>query len=195
LLVGSVNETQVPGTWASGTRNLQPRFAVPLCVGNYPQVLGDPGKLIASRQFSELAELDSASRETEGASSFGSRSIKGQPELSLLIAIAGARLSGRYEQALAAVAAAEPTLNGAWRAALENERAAVLWEVGMRREAIAFWEQLPDGPVKSFNLGMAALFTDATGRAATYLGAACATLPDDCSWKHLANLYLVVCVK
>jgi hypothetical protein len=158
-------------------------------------MLGDPGKLVASRQLSALAEPASASREGEAASPFGSRPAKGQPELNLLLAVAGARLAGRFEQALAAIATAEATLKGAWRAALENERAAVLWENGMRREAIAVWEVLPDGPVKSFNLGMAALFMDATERAATSLGAACATIPDDCAWKHLANLYLVVCVK
>jgi hypothetical protein len=74
-----------------------------------------------------------------------------------------------------------------------NERAALLWERGLLTEAVAAWEQLPDGVTKWFNLGMAALFSGQPERAKPLLRQAAESLPESSGWAHLARLYSALC--
>jgi len=181
-----------PAGWSGFTRSLPSRFAVVLCVGNFPQMLGDVSRF-ADAQLSDLAATSSTADADTPNAHFWEKATKGHPELALLAVAAGHRLAGEYERADAALAAAESRLTGPWRSVWENERAALLWDSGDRAGAVAAWELLPDVPVKAFNLGMAALFANQPDRAKELLTSACRGIPESSGWNHLARLYIALC--
>src|SRR5579883_3330923 len=50
----------VPAGWSAVTREQPLRFAIAFCVGNYPQMLGDAGKLVAADDLPRLARAEVA---------------------------------------------------------------------------------------------------------------------------------------
>jgi hypothetical protein len=113
------------------------------------------------------------------------------PVFAALIVAAGNRLSGRYNDA-AKVLDRVSVDSSEWQTTRDNERASLLWESGRREEAIEVWEQLQEGAVRSFNLGIAKLILGRPEQATHYLNAACKLLPESSGWCHLARLYLAI---
>ncbi len=73
-----------------------------------------------------------------------------------------------------------------------NQQAANLWLAGRSDAALAMWQNLPAGPVASFNIGMALLMLGRTKSAVPHLASAAESLPETSGWQHLAALYLTV---
>lgn len=192
---GHTTPPPAPPTWAGLTRQLPPRFAVALCVGNYPQMLGEMSKLFAGADFARLADPfpDGSVRPDSGGERSADRVRKTHPELAVLLAAAGHRLSGEFDRAEELLSTAAADFAGSWPSVVENERAALLWDRGRTADAIAAWQRLPDGAVKALNLGMAELFSGRPGSAKSFLTAACGSLPETSGWGHIARLYLALC--
>lgn len=192
--VGEKVSLPAPAAWASVTRQLPSRSAVALCVGNYPQLLGDLSRLFAGPDLSRPAGPAVGDHLPDAtALRPADRSKKIGPEMTTLLVATGHRMAGDFATAAETLGASESAFTGRWRDAWENERAALLWESGRTGEAVAAWRQLPDGAVKSFNLGMAELFAGNHNHAQPLLSAACDLLPETSGWAHLAGLYLAVC--
>jgi hypothetical protein len=73
--------------------------------------------------------------------------------------------------------------------AVINQEAAIAWLAGDDAKAVKLWNSLPEGAVKAFNLGVAALATGSHSIAVTQLKAASRMLSESSGWKSLAELY------
>ena len=74
-----------------------------------------------------------------------------------------------------------------------NELACSLWQSGRYEQAIQEWKKMAPGAVKSFNLGMAYLFTGKAAQARQALDESLKMLPDTTGWSHLAQIYRAIC--
>jgi hypothetical protein len=106
-----------------------------------------------------------------------------------LLAAGALRLARQFDHAEELLAIAP---SPAFRALHANEVAALAWHRGQPERAMALWEKQGDGPVPSFNRGMAALFLGQAERATRELSAAVAALPESSAWHHLGQLYLAM---
>lgn len=188
----AASPTPTPAAWAGISRQLPSRFAVPLCVGNYPQMLGEVSRLFTETDLPSLARPDGTVRAGDPFK-LADRARTGSTELSVLLAAGGARLAGQFAEAEVILADSAPSAGEVWSAVWENERTTLLWEQGRFREAIAAWSRLSDGPVKWFNLGMAYLFNGEPAVARGLVTQAATALPETSGWNHLARLYIALC--
>src|SRR5205085_7242881 len=76
-----------PAAWGGLSRQLPTRFAVPLCVGNFPQLLGDVPRLFAENDLSPLTgRADGGEHRTDSTELRPSdRSGKTSPEVAALL--------------------------------------------------------------------------------------------------------------
>jgi hypothetical protein len=104
----------------------------------------------------------------------------------LLVAAGVAASLGDRAEAEAALTAADPLCDGPWRAAWQNQRAAVSWLFGETGD----WPAT--GPAADFNRGLAALAAGKPADAARHLQTVADQLAAGTGWPHLAGLYLTV---
>jgi hypothetical protein len=73
-----------------------------------------------------------------------------------------------------------------------NQAAAEHWLAGRHDEAEAMWIEMPDSPLRSFNIGMSALAKNNHSVAKQELATALLQLPIESGWRALAELYIAV---
>src|SRR6266851_1394560 len=103
-----------------------------------------------------------------------------------LMAVAALRLARDFERA-AKLIQDESEVPAEWRAAWENERAALAWQRGQTKEALASWQAQKESTPVLFNRGMASLFLHKRDDARAALQKAVAHLPEDDAWHHLGR--------
>lgn len=168
----------VPG-WANVVAAHDAITAVPMAVGNYPQMVRDLGALLDSRMTTPAGSpIDDTA--------FGQWAAKADDSAKLLVA--GLLRSARHYDAASAILAANDRSQPVWA----NEYAALLWDTGRHGDAAAIWATLPDCPPVRFNRGVAALFVGDMAGAVGHFRAAVGGLPESSGWHHLARLYLEV---
>jgi tetratricopeptide (TPR) repeat protein len=163
--------------------------AVPIAIGNYPQLARDVGKLIAFEPTPAAAANDAdfpaltrwAVKEANAASPFAR-----------LFSAGVFRLLGRFDHAAATLDSAKSICTGAWATVLANEVAALAFARGEYAAAMAAWDALPDSPAAAFNRGLARLALGRRDEARPHLAAAADGLPAASSLADLARLYLAV---
>jgi hypothetical protein len=167
----------IPPDWATLVNQPTAAFAVPFAAGNFPQRVRDLQPLLTKFKPAELrptggqAPLPGLS----GLRSWIQKNAGSQP----VLAAGLARLIGDLdtaEELLPPDAA--------------NERAALLWQRGRSKEALAAWLAMPASPAVLFNRGMALLFLGRMVEARTALAKAVAAIPEASGWNALARLYL-----
>jgi hypothetical protein len=186
--------TPVPTDWAGLVSQPTAAFAVPLAAGHYPQRVKDLHPLLAKFAPEELrptGESLSAGGMT-GLRSWAGKVAKSNSPAGVLAAAGVTRALGDLDGAEAALSAAESVCDGEWRAAWENERAALLWQRGRGVEALAAWDRMPETVTTLFNRGMALLFLGRPTEARPMLAKAADQLPPNGGWESLARLYLAV---
>jgi tetratricopeptide (TPR) repeat protein len=109
----------------------------------------------------------------------------------ILLAVAALRLAREFERAVKLLQE-ESEVPAEWRAAWENERAAVAWHQGQTKEALTSWQAQKESIPVLFNRGMACLFLNQRADARPALQKTVAHLPDDDAWHHLGRLYLAL---
>lgn len=184
--------TAAPPHWSALVAAHEPVVALAFGVGSFPQMVRDFHLL---RPGGDLTRL---------------RPVPGRPvECPLLLDWANEQAhKGRFPQALYALGAlrlakqfdiAENYLREhssrvpeTWRAAWENERAALAWHAGHAEHACTLWQAQADSVPVWFNRGMANLFLGRTDAARLALGQAVAHLPEASGWYHLGRLYLTL---
>lgn len=180
-----------PREWAAWQNSTGHRSIVTMAVGHFPQMLANTTALLAdepqqwlehdasckARSFDMIPSLDRADL---------------PPLLQQLLMATRARLAGDHAGALQMLDEVEDGYELAEHAVIRNERAACLWEQGAHDAACLEWEALPEGPVKSFNLGLAALVMGQPAPACEHLARAIEQLPETSGWKYLAAMYAEV---
>ena len=192
LAPGAAKLNKVPTGWANLVANLDSICAMPMAIGCFPQALRDWLPLIrADRLRTTISALRPMSDDPAIASWIDSARQSTDPA-NWLLAAAVLRLSGRSDVASNLLAEKASVIQTIWRNAFVNEEAATAWFTGDAKTAIAKWTSLPDSAVRSFNLGMAELFSDRPESARTHLKSAIDQLNESSAWHHLSRLYLAL---
>jgi len=116
---------------------------------------------------------------------------KKQPE-QLLLALGCLRVARHFDAADQIVQSHGPDIPTQWRAAWDNEQAALAWHRGRAEDALDQWQSQAVSVPVLFNRGMAALFLDKPKEAQSSLSKGVNKLPDDSAWHHLGRLYLAL---
>ena len=173
-----------PPEWATFAALALPVAAVPLAAGLFPQRV---------RTIPALAGPAAPPESVPGLGGLRGwvrKTLESRSPTSLLMAAGVAAGMGDWDDAEAALTAAEPLCEGRWRAVWVNQRAAVQWLRGETAEAAKTWSSAGGDDPAAINLGMAELFARKPGHGSRALQDAASRLPDASGWSHLANLYL-----
>jgi len=183
---------KAPPHWSALVAGHESTAAVAFCVGNFPQLMRNFQTLLPESGLGKLRpEAGRPAVAPELASWVNEVAGKGQfPQL--LLALGVLRLAKHFDAADTLVQAQDVKVPADWRAAWDNEKAALAWHAGRHAEARTMWDRLEPTVAVLFNRGMAALFAGEMASAKQHLSAAVAMLPDTSAWHHLGRLYLTM---
>jgi hypothetical protein len=180
----------IPTEWSILVAKQQPAFALPFCLGNFPQLVRDLNSLI------QTTDLAKAQRQVAAAPSpnleAAAEDLDGSDAPKALLAVGLLRLGGQLERAANLLRRGQATVSLKWQAAWANEEAGLAWQLGRAQAAATMWQAQADNIPVVFNRGMAALFTGRPKEARSWLSRAADHIPEDSSWHHLARLYLAL---
>jgi hypothetical protein len=180
---------KMPAGWSQLVASLDSLCALPMAVGHFPQAVRDLLPLVRAEQLSNLVETKKVAAEAFNGWSGNSKSNEPQH---WLLQVAMLRLTGQLDAAEKLLGEKRIAASPEWQAAIANEIGALAWSRGDKTTAVATWTTLPAGVVRSFNLGVAALFSDQAADAKTHLQTAVGQLNEASPWHHLARLYLAL---
>lgn len=184
----------LPPDWAGLVSQPAAAFAVPMAAGNFPQRVKDLHPLLTRFNPAELrpSSEQGPAPGLNGLRTWMAREVKKRQPAATLLAAGVGRAVGEFEWADEVLADAEVFCAGEFRAAWENERAALLWQRGDCEAALAAWAAMSETSAALFNRGMALLFLDRPAEARAVLTRAVAALPESGGWNALATLYLAM---
>ena len=183
-----------PPDWPALVASQEPAVAVPFCLGNFPQMVRSLQPLLhltPGADATRLAIPHAPSVASAELIRWADQIVKRNQFPDNLMAVAALRLARDFERA-ANQLHDESDMPAEWRAAWENERAALTWQRGQTREALASWQAQKESRPVLFNRGMASLFLHQRDDARAALQKAVAHLPEDGAWHHLGRLYLAL---
>lgn len=181
-----------PPDWAALAAAQEPVTALPLCVGNYPQMVRDLHGLLHAADSAAQPEAAARPLSIPATSEWATAAVRGKSYPKTLLALAALRLARQYDEAEALANESQAVCPSEWQAALANERAALAWHRGRREEADGLWRSQPDSAPVLFNRGVAAVFLGRSAEARTSLAQAVGRLPEESGWHHLGRLYLAL---
>jgi hypothetical protein len=189
---------KAPPDWPALVAAQEPAMAVPFCLGNFPQMVRALQPLLHLTAGAHGTRFASFAKTTHAPSVASAELIRWADQIvkrkqfpDSLLAVAALRLARDFEGA-AKLIPDESEIPAEWRAAWENERAALAWHQGQTKEALASWQAQKESTPVLFNRGMACLFTNQRADARAALQKAVAHLPEDDAWHHLGRLYLAL---
>ena len=167
-----------PNDWATFLDATTGRLGIPMAAGQFPQRLREVAGLFAKNL------VESAKSKPIGITGLKNWVAQTLTSKNLSEQLLAAGIGHELWEVVLPISGDSP--------AEINEQAARLWINGQREAALATWQTLSDGPVASFNIGMALLMLNRASLAIPHLRAAVATLPAHSGWQQLASLYLSV---
>src|SRR5262245_36078377 len=175
--------------WKALVAAQEPALDLALCAGNFPQMVRNLNLLLQGT----VPEPRPAMRDLSNpALTAWAEEQSRRPWPCPLLAVGVLRLA-RDADGAAVLLKRTGSAPAEWRAAWQNEEAALAWDAGRRALALALWQSLPaDFAPALFNRGMALLFSGKAPEARGPLTQAVAKLPEDNSWHHLGRLYLTL---
>lgn len=202
LVQGGVEPSERPSGWQALTDTVMQMgqtAALPLCLGNFPQLVRDFSKLLQAEKFAQSAPRPATQAHStnrvepvevpKALAGWIAQQFQSGTPASKLTAVACLRLLGQFEHARTSLAELVEQLPEAFGVVLANERAGLLWASGELAEARTIWNGLPAGGPILFNRGLACLFNDEYGQAVELFGQSAAQLPESSGWHHLAMFY------
>jgi hypothetical protein len=182
---------QAPPQWAHLVANHESIVAVAFSVGNFPQLMRNFHAILTQPNL-EMPPV--AGRPTVASELLPWVEQVAQKKVfpQMLLALGTLRLAKQFDAAEAFVRAQDADIPTAWRAAWENEKAALAWHSGQLETARKLWDTLEPSVPVLFNRGMAALFTGDLAAAKQHLTSASVQLPATSAWHHLCRLYLIL---
>jgi hypothetical protein len=180
---------KAPPHWAQLVSGHESVVGIAFSVGNFPQLVRNFHQILTQPKE---ASNDAGRAATADLSDYVAETAQKKAFPQMLIAVGALRLANQFDAADRFIAANDTHVPADWRAAWDNEKAALAWHAGRCNEARKIWDTLePTAPVQ-FNRGMAALFTGDSAAAKQHLRGAIAQLPKSSAWHHLGGLYLTL---
>ena len=185
----AVRGGQAPPHWSTLVVSHEPVVALACGLGNFPQMVRDFHQILPT---ADLTALRPVPGRPVAAPLLLDWAAKADTPVARLLALGALRLAKQYDVAERYAADHDAVIPAGYRAAWENERAALAWHAGRADTARARWQTLPDRAPVLFNRGMADLFLGRPADARPALEAAVAALPEKSAWHHLGRLYLTL---
>lgn len=189
---GKADQLAAPPEWASLVASHEPEFALAFCTGNFPQLVRNFHPLLHADRLPDLRPTAARASSHPLLEDWAAAVARKKEYPQALVAAGCLRLAGQFDRAQQFFLADRGEVPAEWRAAWENERAALAWHAGRWDEAAALWEGQPASVPVLFNRGMAALFLGRAADARPSLTEAVGRLPEDGAWHHLGRLYLAL---
>lgn len=183
-----------PVEWSALVATQESMVAVPLCLGNFPQLLKDVNPLLTQAPAAQLHARPSHLSAVPGLAEWGKRMAGQARWAEALFAAGGLRLAQQFDPAKELLEQTRRAAPASWRGLLRNEEAALAWHRHDAEAASRLWEQhpQPDHPVILFNRGMAGLFFQRGAEAKGLLARAADAFSETNPWQHLARLYVTI---
>jgi tetratricopeptide (TPR) repeat protein len=182
-----------PPHWSNLVSGHEPVVALAFCVGNFPQLVRNFHLLLRDKG-NRAASAASSARPlpVPALAEYAEQAVANKRYPHMLLAVGALRLAKQFDQAERFVQASDALVPDEWRAAWDNEKAALAWHHGQFDKARSLWRAMADSVPVLFNRGMAEVFVGnaAAGRAA--LTQATSALPETSAWHHLARLYVLL---
>jgi hypothetical protein len=183
---------KAPPGWGALVAGHEPVLGVPLCAGNFPQLLRSFHMLLQAADLTAPAPHANRPTTASDLSSWVDAITARRQPPQMLLAVGVLRLAGQFEAAESLVQSHDAEIPAEWRSAWDNERAALAWHAGSADEALAWWQKLTPSTPALFNRGMAELFAGQAQAAREHLSAAVAGISEQSAWHHLGRLYLAL---
>jgi hypothetical protein len=183
---------KAPPGWATLVAGHEPAVALAFCVGNFPQLVRNFHMILQKANLADLRPQAGRTTVVPGLEDWANETAAKGKYPQVLLALGALRLAKQFELADRFIEDNDAAIPQAWRAAWENEKAALAWHCGDVEKARDMWQRQEASLPVLFNRGMADLFLGhaETGRQA--MKEAVAALPENGSWHHLARLYLTL---
>jgi hypothetical protein len=188
-----LSSLKAPVGWGSVIRAHDPMLAVPLCLGNFPQMVRDVAPFLDTNSFATLRPRTARPADADEVFEWGRQMLAKGQMAEALFAAAVLRVARQFDATDELLTKIESGWKDAPAGLVVNERAALAWHRGQGEDAAKLWAAHPQqsSPAILLNRGMAALFADKPREAAGLLMKAIGGLPDKSAWHHLARFYLV----
>jgi len=185
----AVASLECPLGWAEMVTGTACNACVPMCLGNFPQMVRDVKALADVANLPSLRPQPLAMpMDAAGMSSWRSSDTSA---VARLVRAGLLRLSGRYAEANE-ILAEMPEGRGKLRSAVLNERAALAWHQGDHESAIDLWKQAKEETPVLFNRGLSLLFSGQVAQSRPLFDRVLGGLPAASGWRQLTELYLAV---
>lgn len=185
-------KAKMPAEWPTLATAHEPVLALPLCLGNFPQLVRDLHGLIQAERLSSLRPVPSRSANVSALEDQAGDAAARKEFGRYLLTLGLLRIARQFEIARSLWDEHGGKLSAEWRPAAANERAALAWHAGDAETARQQWAKQEASVPVLFNRGMAALFSDRPAEAKTPLVQAVEQLPEENGWHHLGRLYLAL---
>jgi hypothetical protein len=183
---------KAPPCWSSLVAGHEPVVALAMCAASFPQLVRNFHMILQMTDLTLLKPQAGRPVEAPELTAWADDVAARKQYPQVLIALGTLRLAKQLDAAAAYARKYDAEVPAAWRAAWENEKAALAWHAGRADEALATWQHLePTVPVL-FNRGMAELFLGHAVAARAHLTLAVAQLAETSAWYHLGRLYLAL---
>lgn len=183
---------QVPPDWPRLVATHEPVLALPMCLGNFPQMVRDLHGLVNVRPLASLRPVASRPTDVGVLESATEAAMRTEKFARCLMLIGLLRLSKQFDLVERFLAPQDSAWPENCHAAVANERAALAWHRGNFSDAREHWDIQEQSVPVLFNRGMAALFSESTAEAKRWLVQAVEQVDENSAWHHLGRLYLAL---
>jgi hypothetical protein len=187
-----VKKWPVPPDWPSLVAGHEPVVALAFCVGNFPQLVRNFHLMLQNSRHADVPMGTGPAMNVPTLVAWTEQVAAKKQFPQMLLALASLRLARNFGRADAFVASNDGFISQEWRAAWDNEKAALAWHQGRADAARAVWNTMEFSVPVLFNRGMADIFGGDATRGRATLDAVAAQVPDASGWHHLARLYVLL---
>jgi hypothetical protein len=194
LLDSTVNPRgwKAPPGWSGLVAGHEPVVALAMSAANFPQLVRNFHMILQTTDLAALLPQPGRSVPAPELIAWAD-DVAGRKEFpKVLLALGALRLAKQLDAAERLARQQDRSVPAEWKAAWENEKAALAWHAGQAEKALTIWQKLSPSVPVLFNRGMAELFLGQTGAGREHLAAAIARIPESSAWHHLGRLYLAL---
>jgi tetratricopeptide (TPR) repeat protein len=183
---------RIPANWPELMAHCAAELALPFCLGNYPQLVRDLAPFVEPADLTRLLPTVSRSPRRPDTVEHCALPKPSDNPIQILFSVASFRLAKEYDQAAELLRHYRDKIPPQYAAAWANEEAALAWHSGRVDEAQASWESQSDIAPVLFNRGVAAVFSNRSADARSFLKQAVSQIQDGSPWYHLGSFYIAL---
>jgi tetratricopeptide (TPR) repeat protein len=190
--LAAAGKIATPPNWPQLVAAHEPVVALAFAAGNFPQLVRNLHMILHESKLESLRPQAGRPTAAPGLEEWANQAVAKGKFAQAIVALGAMRLAKQFEQAEKFIEQVEGSVPANYRAAWQNEKAALLWHKGEAEKARELWGEQEPSLAVLFNRGMADLFLGDRAGAAQALNQVVQKIPETSAWHHLARLYLTL---